>query len=233
MSNNELMVDFGNISKLSDAPIYESNPYEDKLNSSMGVKSVSVGSEKKFGSMQMVNKDTGEVENLNETRTFYRKQKVDNETFLKLYPKYLKLFFGLSSTAIKVLLYIFSELQKPDYKNTNVLYFYIQDCMDMAGYNSRSAVYNGLVELIRVNFIQRHKLSNLYYVNPEVVFNGNRMLIVEEFERDFNPEKKHAVNAKRTHVKAISKKSKVNNTAQKSDQAIGGILEDDTSNDWE
>jgi hypothetical protein len=232
MINNELMVNLGDINKLSDAPAYESNPYAQDLCKTINVKSKKIGSEKKFGSIEMVNKNTGEVESIDQTKTFYRKQKVDNDTFLKLYPKYLKLFFNLSSPAIKVLLYIFSELQKPDYKDSNLLYFYIQDCMEIAGYNSRSAVYNGLIELIRVNFIQRHKVANVYYVNPEVVFNGNRILIVEEIERDFNPDKKKINKAKNSHNKKLADKKIKELSAQKSDQAIGGILDDDTSTQW-
>ena len=50
----------------------------------------------------------------------------------------------------------------------------IKDCMEFTGYNSRVAVYNGIIDLLDRGIIYRKVGSGNYFININAFFNGKR-----------------------------------------------------------
>ena len=126
----------------------------------------STGSDKK-AVVAVADTDTGEV-----FRTsFIRQIEVDEEQFAKLYLNNFAAFFDLSQAAIRVFGYIMTCM-KP--KNDMIM-FILEDCLEYTKYTSKGTVYRGLAELVKAEIIARGINENLWFINPLIVFNGDRV----------------------------------------------------------
>ena len=119
--------------------------------------------------------DTGEV-----FRTsFIRQIEVDEEQFAKLYLNNFAAFFDLSQAAIRVFGYIMTCM-KP--KNDMIM-FILEDCLEYTKYTSKGTVYRGLAELVKAEIIARGINENLWFINPLIVFNGDRVSFTKTYVR--------------------------------------------------
>jgi hypothetical protein len=110
---------------------------------------------------------------------FIRQIEVDEEQFAKLYLSNFSAFFDLKQPAIRVFGYVLKQLVP----NKDEFIFIIEDCMKYTHYKSKASVFEGLAELIHNQIIARGKKDILYYVNPMVVFNGNRITFAKTYVR--------------------------------------------------
>ena len=107
------------------------------------------------------------------------KKKIDAEGFTKVYHKQIKFMLELSDSAIKMIIYIASKLEK----NSLQIDFEIDDCNKICKF-SRSTIYRLLTELLKFNVIARSSKRNyIYFINPIVLFNGNRLIAYQEWEK--------------------------------------------------
>ena len=164
---------------------HKENPFLEKA-----IRSVEGGVVKKYKSassydqravLQAVDPKTGEV--LGHT-SFIRQIEVDEEKFAKLYLNNISAFFDLKTSSIRIFGYILTQL-KP---GQDSFLFNIEDCMKFSNYKSLNSVYNGLNGLIASEIIARGWADQLYFVNPLIVFNGNRVT----FARSYVKRKKEA-----------------------------------------
>lgn len=172
------------IEKYSDAPKCDSNPFLPMLEEVIEMKSRKVGSTKGMANLTVLNDDTGEVEAGFSNKAFYGKTYVDDDKFIKIYQHHLKEMFALGGGAIKVFGYFLHEMQGVDGMNKDMVYFNVQDCMDFCTYRTHGQVYKGLTELIKNLFISIAPRTNFFYINPKYAFNGNRILVFQEFIRE-------------------------------------------------
>lgn len=136
--------------------------------------------------IDLTNSSTGEIIQMNNRTIFYKKQYVDNDTFIKFYTDGIKRWFDLSHGAYKVFGYFINELQKTP--NSDIVHFSLQDCMDMCGYRTHPMVYKALTELIQKEFIcksSKYKLA--FFINPRNIYNGGRISIYEDLINKDNP----------------------------------------------
>jgi hypothetical protein len=128
--------------------------------------------------------ETGEVIKVRDNTVFFSKQYVDNDKYIKLYMDGFRRFFDLSHPAYKVFGYFISELQKN--KDTDIVHFSMQECMDYCEYKTHPMVYRALTELILKEFIcKSSKYKFAFYVNPLNVCNGKRSrFIVDIINKD-------------------------------------------------
>lgn len=134
----------------------------------------STGSDKK-AVVAVADTDTGEV-----FRTsFIRQIEVDEEQFAKLYLNNFAAFFDLSQAAIRVFGYIMTCM-KP--KNDMIM-FILEDCLEYTKYTSKGTVYRGLAELVKAEIIARGINENLWFINPLIVFNGDRVSFTKTYVR--------------------------------------------------
>lgn len=117
---------------------------------------------------------TGEI--LGHTQ-FIRQIEVDEEQFAKIYLSNFSAFFDLKPQAIKVFGYILEQL----IPNRDEFFFILEDCMKYTGYKSDTSIRIGLTNLLENKIIARGRKEFFYYINPMVVFNGNRITFAKTY----------------------------------------------------
>lgn len=127
----------------------------------------------------LIDEETGEVHG--QSRLVISK-KVDKDSFIKIYRAKLQFLFDLTPEALKVLSYFMDK--SPVGKD--IVMFDVDECMEFLGYKSNKSVFNGLLVLLENKFIARSKTSKLYFINPAIFFNGNRLTVVEHYEKKKN-----------------------------------------------
>lgn len=124
----------------------------------------------------IINGETGEMEG---TQVFALLEKVDKETFTKIYRKGMVQMFNLSKSGIKVFGY-FTTIAKP---NKGEAIFEIDKCREYTGYKTDKPIMKGLAELLENQFIARSKYHYRYFINPTMFFNGNRVAFVKMYQQ--------------------------------------------------
>lgn len=124
--------------------------------------------------LKAFDENTGEI--LGSTQ-FIRQIEVDEEQFAKLYLSNFSAFFDLKPTAIKVFGYILNQL----IPNKDEFVFLLDDCIKYTGYKTKSSVFQGLGQLVQNEIIARGKTDFLYFINPMIVFNGNRITFAQTY----------------------------------------------------
>lgn len=171
------------ITKLSDAPSISFNPFTPELGSVIEMKRKRVGKEQGMGNVTIIDDKTGAINPGEETKVFYEKKYVDDDKFIKIYQGQLKAMFALSGGGIKVFGYFIYQMQGITGKDIDMIYFNVQECMEFCQYKVHNQVYNGIIELIKKEFIAVAPRNHHYYINPMYIFNGNRVMIYQEFIR--------------------------------------------------
>jgi len=158
--------------KLKNFDSNETNPFLESLITTIqvGNRNIIAGSANKL----LVNKKTGEVE---AHTVFMKNQKVDKNNFIKIYVQDLSSFFDLSSSGMRVLLYIFAITRI----GIDTVYFDIRDCKKFTKYSSKTTINSGLAQLLEKKFIARTTKVNLYFINPTFFFNGNRISFINSY----------------------------------------------------
>jgi len=124
----------------------------------------------------VVNGKTGEVQG---EQLLAIHEKVDKETFTKIYHKGMMQMFNLSKSAIGVFCYI-TSIAKP---NKGDVIFEMDKCKEYTKYKTDKAIFKGLAELIDSELIARSKYHYRYFINPTMFFNGNRITFIKVYER--------------------------------------------------
>lgn len=110
---------------------------------------------------------------------FVRQIEVDEEQFAKLYLSNFAAFFDLSQASIRVFGYILSCL-KP---KQDMIVFLMDKCKDYTKYETTKPIYKGLAELLQAEIIARGPADNLWFINPMIVFNGDRVTFAKTYVR--------------------------------------------------
>ena len=110
-------------------------------------------------------------------------QEVDKEEFIKLYTSQIKAYFDLTKTAYKVF-FIFLRIYQ-DAIGKDHFYLSCKKAMSLAEkidhfVLSESIFYRGIKELIEKRIIAKTNENNWYFINPAIVFNGDRARFVSE-----------------------------------------------------
>ncbi|MBE5204343.1 hypothetical protein IG612_17315 [Pectobacterium sp. FL60-S17] len=110
-------------------------------------------------------------------------QEVDKEEFIKIYTSQIKAYFDLTKTAYKVF-FIFLRIYQ-DAIGKDHFYLSCKKAMSLAEkidhfVLSESIFYRGIKELIEKRIIAKTNEKNWYFINPAIVFNGDRARFVSE-----------------------------------------------------
>ncbi|QIZ46806.1 hypothetical protein [Dickeya zeae] len=113
-------------------------------------------------------------------------QEVDKEEFIKLYTSQIKAYFDLTKTAYKVF-FIFLRIYQ-DAIGKDHFYLSCKKAMSLAEkidhfILSESIFYRGIKELIEKRIIAKTNEKNWYFINPAIVFNGDRARFVSEIRK--------------------------------------------------
>jgi hypothetical protein len=161
------------IVKVSQSEKYKVNPFlnnEDIITIDKGKKQIITGRTNDV----LVNTETGEVNSF----TFLHKTAItDKNQFAKLYIAEIQSLFELSKTGIKVFGYVLSCLKK----DSDNIYIHIPALMEYCHYKQKNQAYKGLGELIKNNIIALSTMNCIWFINPKIIFNGNRIAFVKEY----------------------------------------------------
>lgn len=108
---------------------------------------------------------------------FMQYVEVDEKQFAKLYLSNIAAFWDLNKSSIRVFSYIMSNI-KP---NQDKIYFILEECIEFTGYKSKTMIFSGLASLLENKIIARGRASFEFYINPLVVFNGNRITFAKTY----------------------------------------------------
>lgn len=124
----------------------------------------------------VLDEDTGEVR----PAGFYSKKKLDDERFVKVFIKGIRAFAELSASATKLFEVFYIEIQQNPNKDRVYVDFKMIENQDIM---KRSTFMKSLNELIEKQFIARTDTQNWYFINPNFVWNGDRLVFAQEYER--------------------------------------------------
>ena len=124
--------------------------------------------------LKAIDESTGEI--LGHTQ-FIRQIEVDEEQFTKLYLSNFSAFWELKVSAIKVFGYIMTVL----IPNKDEFMFFLDDCLEYTGYTAKSSIYTGITQLIEKDIIAKGRNGNMFFINPMVAFNGNRITFAKSY----------------------------------------------------
>jgi hypothetical protein len=148
--------------KLSDFETYKENPFE-----ITGITTVPIIT--KGAVVQMVNTD-GELELMQRLSIEGTRQK-DVLGYKKVFNSSISDIKNFSTPALKVWCYIMEELPI----RQDEVYVSLSECMSYTEYDSKTAIYKGICELISKGFIARKVGEpHIYFINTGKFFNGKR-----------------------------------------------------------
>jgi hypothetical protein len=154
---------------------HEQNPFVEKAIEDIKIiKKTQVIRAQDRGEVQMIVSDNGEVVGHS---AFMRFVEVDEEKFAKLYLNQFGLFWELKSNSLRVFGYIINVV-KP---NTDMFILYMDQALEHTKYKFAKEVNSGLVGLIEAGIIAKAKYDNHFYINPLVVFNGDRVTFAKTY----------------------------------------------------
>lgn len=115
-----------------------------------------------------------------------RIEEVDTEEFVKLYTRNIGVLFDLSSRGQKALIAVFCAVQQAIGQGHIYLPYHMAvDYYKRLGISkapSRSTFTNGISDLLKMGFIAGHYAGDgWYWINPNLIFNGNRIRFVTEY----------------------------------------------------
>lgn len=153
--------------------LYDENPF---VSYDM-VKSKTRRITNKNGDMMYVNGSTGEVTG---QAGFWYAKEVDDAQFVKLYVKGVKAFKELTSAGTRVFELLYLEVQKNIGKDQIYLSF---TAVKPENSLSQATFTRGMRELIDKGFIAPCPAVGWYWLNPDYMFNGDRLAFVQEYRR--------------------------------------------------
>ncbi|MCL6334004.1 hypothetical protein EXT66_09275 [Pectobacterium carotovorum subsp. carotovorum] len=148
-------------------------------------------------------------------------QEVDKEEFIKLYTSQIKAYFDLTKTAYKVF-FIFLRIYQ-DAIGKDHFYLSCKKTMSLAEkidhfVLSESIFYRGVKELIEKRIIAKTNEKNWYFINPAIVFNGDRARFVSEIIK-----KKDAMEEQ---PESVVSNGGSNRNVKEKNRSIASVIED-------
>lgn len=153
--------------------LYEQNPFMSKTAIQAKTRRVT----NKRGDMMLVNAQTGEVQA--PIAGFWEAEEVDSTKFVKLFVNGVKALAELTNAGTRVFELLYIEMQTNVGKD-QVYLSYSGLGRDLRSI-SRSTFSRGIAELIEKRFIAAMPAVGWYWVNPDFVWNGDRLAFVKEY----------------------------------------------------
>lgn len=154
---------------------YSENPFWDATTVKVGRKKITVG-----GGTHVA--ETGEAVAHSGIHVV---RETDSEEFVKIYTKNVRAIFDLKPTTQRVVQYLMVELQKTP--NADAIYLAWIGAEEYFSHEdlkvSRPSFQRALKELLDKGFIAESVRPNMFWFNPNLLFNGDRMTFVHEYRR--------------------------------------------------
>lgn len=154
---------------------YDHNPFIGNAitNTKQGVKRIS---NKDGNRMMVVSENTGEIV---APAGFWQAQEVDKTQFVKLYVNGVKAFKDLSGAGTKVFEVLYMKVQASI--GTDTLWLTFPSLNQLETPMGETTFYRGMKELLSKGFIAESLTPGMYYLNPDYMWNGDRLAFVKEY----------------------------------------------------
>jgi Firmicute plasmid replication protein (RepL) len=126
--------------------------------------------------MMVVSQNTGEII---APAGFWQAQEVDKTQFVKLYINGVKAFAELSGSGTKMFSFLYTRIQENIGKD--VIYLNFQDVDQLITPLSKATFMRGMKELLDKDFIAETMVVGRYFLNPDFMWNGDRLAFVKEY----------------------------------------------------
>ena len=144
----------------------------------------------------LINQSTGEIQGTHVTTH----RRVDSEQFVKLFTSHVALTFNLSAAGIKAFAVLAWVLQKGGVSKDIVPLdkYQLQEFLEAHSDNdppiklSSPTLWRGLADLEKAKIIAKNRRQGHYFINPNFVFNGDRIAFTNVIENTGKPPKKVA-----------------------------------------
>ena len=128
--------------------------------------------------MMVVSGDTGEII---APAGFWQYQEVDKTQFVKLFVNGVKALKELTSAGTTVFEILYLRVQ--DNVGKDMVYMAFQALDQTITSISQSTYHRGLKELLVKDFIAESNMPGWYYINPDYMWNGDRLAFVKEYRK--------------------------------------------------
>ncbi len=108
-------------------------------------------------------------------QAFLRIRKLDAEQFVRFFFSRLEILWDISKPAMRILTYIFTTLDW----NKDFFYLDFKEVKNQTGYKGDNSILNALAELAEKGVIARSHIYNKFFINPMVLFKGDRIVYAE------------------------------------------------------
>lgn len=139
----------------------------------------------KTGDMMLINRENGEV--VNDVAGFWQSQEVDSTQFVKLFIQGVRALTELTNAGTKVFELLYVKMQEIPNKDQVSMAFWMvnQDATPI----SERTYARGISELIEKGFIAATPTFGIYWVNPNFLWNGDRLTFMKTYVKQAEPKR--------------------------------------------
>lgn len=145
--------------------------------------------------MMVVSGETGEIL---APAGFWQYQEVDKTQFVKLYINGVKAFKDLTNAGAKVFELLYIRLQENIGKD-QILMSYPSVDQELTPIG-RTTFYKGVTELVAKGFVAESVVPGVFYVNPDYLWNGDRLAFVKEYRKGASPKSPPRIDPRQTDL---------------------------------
>jgi hypothetical protein len=137
------------------------------------------------GPLQLVDSHTGEVM---DAAVIQRTKIVDSDRFVKLFVSHLNAFFDLKPGTVRMMMALIDELSQGRNAHGDTIYLNysrVREYFDSkdAKPPAKATFFSAMAELTEKGFVAPSVDTNLWFINPAIFFNGDRVKFVTELRR--------------------------------------------------
>lgn len=97
----------------------------------------------------------------------------DSAKFTKVFEAAIERMDQLSNTGHRTLQFVFRKARI----NNGIVHLPVEEAMEVMGFKQPKSFYDGITELILLDFLARTEKVGSYFLNQELIFNGSRRAI--------------------------------------------------------
>lgn len=141
------------------------------------------------GKQALVNTDTGEVSD--EHIAMAKIKTVESDKFIKLYASHMHILFELGKPAQRVCEFVCHQVSSRAINKGEIIMSFPEFEEYFKGKTgcTRQSFMRGLQDLASKNLIAKTLTRDIWYINPAIIFNGERARFITEIRRKTKHEK--------------------------------------------
>jgi hypothetical protein len=114
-----------------------------------------------------------------DTQVFAQESHVDTAQFIKVFSGAMKEFFSLQEAGRRVFEVVWYQIEKNPNQDTVTLH----ESLAVDAKIGRATWFRGITALLDARIIARAISANMYFFNPKLAWNGDRMVFMQKYVR--------------------------------------------------